>query len=244
MRNVLRTIVAAKREYARLPFFEFLRDESRPARDRLAFVPCMAPFILDFGDLNRHVMRDESSTDPLQVLVNLHTYEDDHHWPWYLEDLARLGHDDTRATSEVLRDLYSERLHVNRLLAGKLAHLVYDATSTERLVIIEAIEETGNVLFGLTAELARRIERDEGTELRYLGDFHLALESGHAQHGDEHRTLAAVELDDAARARCIWLVEQVFALFAAWVDELLAYALQDLEGSSLAHHDREPAGVI
>jgi hypothetical protein len=228
MRTVLRTILAAKREYARLPFFEFLRDESLTPRQRLAFVPCMAPFILDFGDLNRHVMRDECSTDPLQALVNRHTYEDDHHWPWYLEDLATLGHDDARPMPEVLRDLYGERTTVNRLLAGRLAHLLYDAPPIERLVIIEAIEETGNVLFVLTAELARRIERDEGVELRYLGDFHLALESGHAQHGDEHRTLAAIELDEHARARCVELVGRVFALFEEWVAELLAYAREEL----------------
>jgi hypothetical protein len=228
MRTVLRTIVVARRAYARLPFFEFLRDESLSARDRLAFVPCMAPFILDFGDLNRHVVRDESSTDPLQALVNLHTYEDDHHWPWYLEDLERLGYNQARPTSAVLREMYGERTTVNRLLAGKLAHMLYDATPTERLVIIEAIEETGNVLFALTAQLARRVEREEGVVLRYLGEFHLGKESGHVQHGADHGTLAAIELDEAARARCTWLVDRVFALFGEWAAELLAYARDEL----------------
>ena len=96
MRTVLRHLAAARRRYEDLPFFEFLGDESRSPRQRLGFVPCMAPFILDFGDLNRHVLRDESSTDPYQLLVNRHTVEDDHHWPWYLEDLRRLGLDRPR----------------------------------------------------------------------------------------------------------------------------------------------------
>ena len=220
--------MTAKRAYSNLPFFDFLRDETLSPRERLSFVPCMAPFILDFGDLNKHVMRDESSSDPHQALVNAHTYEDDHHWPWYLEDLTKLGHDVERPMSEVLRTVYSDRQAVNRLLAGKLAHLLWVATPTERLVIIEAIEETGNVLFSLTAELARAIERDEGIELRYLGDFHLALESGHAMDGDDHRTLAAIVLDDAAQERCGWLVGSVFDLFEEWVAELLAYALDEL----------------
>ena len=224
MRTVLREIDAAKRAYSTLPFFQFLRDESYTARERLAFVPCMAPFVLDFGDLNAHVLRDETSTDPLQALVNAHTYEDDHHWPWYLEDVARLGHDHVRSTSDVLRSIYSDRTAVNRLLAGRLAHLLWDATPAERLVVIEAIEATGNVLFTLTAELARAVERDEGIELRYLGDFHLALESGHAMDGDDHRTLAAIVLDDGGRARCRGLVAHVFELFAAWVAELHTFA--------------------
>jgi hypothetical protein len=228
MRTVLRSIMTAKRAYSAVPFFDFLRDDTLSARERLSFVPCMAPFILDFGDLNKHVMRDESSTDPHQALVNAHTYEDDHHWPWYLEDLAKLGHDDEAPTSDVLRAVYSDRKAVNRLLAGRLAHLFWGATPTERLVIIEAIEETGNVLFSLTAELARVIEREEGIELRYLGDFHLALESGHAMDGDDHRTLASIVLDDAARQRCEDLVARVFELFEEWVAELLAYALDEL----------------
>ena len=62
--------MTAERAYSTRPFFQFLRDESYTARERLAFVPCMAPFVLDFGDLNAHVLRDETSTDPLQALVN------------------------------------------------------------------------------------------------------------------------------------------------------------------------------
>ena len=168
----MRAIFEAKRAYANRPLFEFMRDETLSPRDRLAFFPCMAPFILAFGDLNKYVMRDEASTDPHQRLVNQHTYEDDHHWPWYLEDLTALGFDRPAATSQVLMFLYSDRTSVNRMLMPKLAHLLYDATPVERLAIIEAIEETGNVLFSLTAALARRIEAEEHITLRYLGDFH------------------------------------------------------------------------
>jgi hypothetical protein len=228
MRTVLRHIYGAKRAYSTLPFFDFLRDESLTPRQRLTFVPCMGPFIMVFGDLNALVLRDESSSDPHQALVNRHTYEDDHHWPWYLDDLAQLGHDHRRPTTDVLRAIYSDRTAVNRMLGARLAHLVYGATPTERLVVIEAIEETGNVLFSLTAGLARRVEQAEGIELRYLGDFHLALESGHAMDGDDHRTLAGIDLDDVGRARCLWLVDRVFELFEAWVAELHAYALEEI----------------
>jgi hypothetical protein len=116
MRSVLQAILQAKRPYADRPLFQLMRDEARSPRERLAFFPCMAPFILAFGDLNKYVMRDEASTDPLQVLVNRHTYEDDHHWPWYLEDLAALGFDRPTSMSRMLALLYSSRTRVNRML--------------------------------------------------------------------------------------------------------------------------------
>ena len=54
---------AAKEDYRGCAFFQFLRDEMITPRQRVAFVPCMAPFIMDFGDLNRYVLRDTSSND-------------------------------------------------------------------------------------------------------------------------------------------------------------------------------------
>jgi hypothetical protein len=239
MRAVLNAIFKAKRDYEKLPLFEFMRDESMTPRERLAFYPCMAPFILAFGDLNKYVMRAEHSADPYQQLVNAHTFEDDHHWPWYLEDLTTLGFDTTRTTTETLRFLFSDALQVNRMLSARLAHLLYAATPLERLVIIEAIEETGNVLFALTVKLARRIEERERVTLRYLGDFHFALETGHAMGGgDDHRVLAAAHLDDVQRARCLVLVADVFECFEDWTNELLAFAIEELarSGERAARH--------
>jgi hypothetical protein len=55
-----------------------------------------------------------------------------------------------------------------------------------RLAIIEAIEETGNILFELIGELAQQIEIEieMGIELRYCGEFHFSKESGHAMTKD------------------------------------------------------------
>jgi RES domain len=155
----------------------------------------MAPFILAFGDLNRHVMRCEPTSDPHQQRVNAHSFEDDHHWPWYLEDYRKLGHDLLRqAPTETMRFLWSDETMQSRLLLCRLAHLIWGASPAVRLAVIEAIEETGNVLFALTARLAKTIEADSGTELRYCGEFHFQLESGHAMNND-HAELARIELD-------------------------------------------------
>jgi hypothetical protein len=224
MRTVLQHILLKKRDYARLPFFDFLRDETLSARERLVFFPCMAPFILSFGDLNRFVLRVEPTDDPHQATINAHTHEDDHHWPWYLEDWMKLGLDEQRkAPSDTLRFVWSDATIENRLLSLRLAHLVWGAPPVVRLAVVEAIEETGNVLFALTTKLAQAVQRESGTELRYLGEFHFALESGHAMNS-EHAELARITLSDEQRADAIARADRVYEWFGAWTDELLAYA--------------------
>lgn len=223
MKTVLQHILTLKRSYRYLPLFDFLQDDTLTPRERLAFFPGMASFILDFGDLNRYVLRDETSADPYQRMINQHSFEDDHHWPWYLEDFVKLGYDDIVPTTAALRQLYSEKTYRNRLLTLRLAHLIWSAQPMIRLAIVEAIEETGNVLFALTARLAREYQRETGVELRYLGDFHFRLESGHAMN-NEHAELAAIVLDGAARRHAIDCANWVFQWFAEWTDELLAFA--------------------
>ncbi len=226
MKPVLQHILRKKRDYARLPFFDHLRDDSLTALQRLAFLPCMAPFILNFGDLNRHMLRDEPTSDPYQRMLNEHTHEDDHHWPWYLEDYVKLGHDALRQRpSETLKFLWSEATVQSRLLSHRLAHLAWGAEPAVRLAVVEAIEETGNVLFTLTSLLAAQVQQQTGTELRYCGEFHFRLESGHAMNHD-HAELAGIGLSEAQRADAIARADQVFAWFADWTHELLAYAHQ------------------
>jgi hypothetical protein len=224
MKAVMRELAQAKRHYSKLPFFEFLRCDTIAPRDRLSFYPCMAPFILAFSDLNRFVLRDDSSPDPHQKLVNDHTREDDHHWPWYLEDFTKLGFDRSSHVTQVLRSSMKDDMRENRMLAPRLAQIIRGTTPQEKLVIVEAIEETGNVLFGLTTRIAEVIRAEGGPELRYLGQFHFARETGHAMHGLDHRVLEAIPLDADSRKRCLDVAFRVFDLFADWSNELLAYA--------------------
>jgi len=225
MKPVLQQIFRLKRAYAKLPFFDYLRNEDLSARQRLAFFPCMAGFIMSFGDLNRYVLRVEPSDDPHQQMINAHSYEDDHHWPWYLEDFVKLGHDTPSTPAQVLRFLFSDECARNRLLSHELAHLIWGATPRVRLAVIEAIEETGNVLFALTSQLATRYTAATGVELRYLGEFHFALESGHAMNND-HAELAEIELTEAEQADALMRCAKVFDLFKGWTEELHQFALR------------------
>lgn len=71
------------------------------------------------------------------------------------------------------------------------------ASGPERLAVVEAIEETGNVVFTLTAQLADAVRKKSGEALKYLGSFHTNLESGHMQNGDQQQ-LMRVQLEPAS----------------------------------------------
>ncbi len=232
MKPVLKHIFLHKRDYAKLAFFDFLRDDKLTTRERLAFFPCMASFIMSFGDLNRLVLRIEPTDDPWLKMINAHTYEDDHHWPWYLEDFTKLGHDHAKqAPGDTLRFLYSDATIQNRLLAHRLAHLIWGAEPVVRLAIIEAIEETGNILFALTSKIAVQYQKETGVELRYCGEFHFNLESGHAMNND-HAELAEITLSASQREDAIRRVDLVFEWFSLWTHELLAYAKSQAPGAA------------
>lgn len=223
MKTVLRKILEHKQNYSKLPLFEYMRDSSLTEEERISFYPCMAHFILSFGDINKYILREEPAANLYQQQVNIHTYEDDHHWPWYLEDFTKLGFDRLCNPTAWMRFLWSDETCQNRILTYRLAALISGASAVERIAIIEAIEETGNVLFSAILDLAKAIETRHGIELRYCGEFHFGLESGHSV-GSDHAEIVKIPLDEATQARCLALVDEVFALFESWTHELLSYA--------------------
>jgi hypothetical protein len=137
VKRILKYVFERKRAYNKLPLFEWMRDESLSPRERLAFYPAMAPFILSFGDLNKFVLRKEANGDRFQEMVNQHTLEDDHHWPWYLEDFSKLGFDDAARGTQWMRFLWGDETLQNRVLMARLTALIEPATGLERLAIVE-----------------------------------------------------------------------------------------------------------
>jgi hypothetical protein len=227
MREVLAAITERKRAFARLPFFAFLQDESLSPEQRLAFYPCMAHWIMSFADLNKYFLRAEPAADEYQQRVNVFSREDDDHWQLYLEDFQKLGFDKLYTGTGWLNFLWGDETRANRMLSYRIANLIINARSVERIAIIEAMEEAGGVFFPLTAQLAEQIQERTGMELRYLGRFHTALEAAHTGAGD-HALLAKIVLDEQTRRKTLASVDEVFALFSDWAEEVLRYAVAQL----------------
>ncbi len=237
MKMVLEEIRLAKQQFARLPLFERMRSEALSPRRRLAFFPCLAPFVLAYSDLRSHVFRDEgrrdrgrhpadehsrgdARPDAVQDLVHAHCGAGSGEWACYLDDLASLGFDHReRAATEVLRQYASDSAQISRMLGPRLARLLFDARPIEKLLMLEAIGAARGVLFSLGAELASRLEREYSLKLRY---FSQCLSAD--LHDRTVRVLGASGLADHERAWCLVLVGHVFQLFTEWSNELLAHA--------------------
>ena len=226
-----------KERYSEAPFFQFLKNKEISTNERIAFYPAMGYFIMSFGDLNSMLLRNPNPEGPLDKYINLHTEEDDHHWPWYLEDLEKLGFNERLHISDVFRYLYSDLTKENRQLMYKLTQLLADCDSLEKLIVIEAIEETGNVLFSALKVLAGEIEKEKGITLRYCGDFHFSKETGHLINDNEDNfDWKKIELNPDRRERAISLTEKTFTLFYPWIEFLHAYAKEQQSTMAVVNH--------
>ncbi|MBD2326161.1 hypothetical protein [Alkalinema sp. FACHB-956] len=235
MKSILELIERKKQIYAQLPLFTFMADTSLDPRKRLAFAPCMAHFIMSFGDLNKYVFRNNADTRSVQQLVNEHTYEDDHHYPWFLTDLNKLGFNTSKGFVDTLRFLWGDDTPITRQLSYQLAAYTFNAEPIYKVAVIEAIEATGNILFSLTSKVAQELQALNQQEYQYFGQFHFNLENGHAAKSCEsEQLLESLVLTEAEQRFAIELVEKVFDIFTAWTDELLAYAQKEGDASQLS----------
>ena len=227
MKDVMQLVERRKHEFARLPLCQFLEDETIDPRQRLAWAPCLAPFALGFGDLNKYALRHEPTDDPFQQLINRHTYEDDHHWVWFLEDLEKLGLDLSLKFSDAMRFFWGSQTYKTRQVCQQIAMATYGKEPIVVLAAIEAIEATGNVVLSRTAKAAEELRKTTQQNYRYFGQHHFCVETGHAMGTEDvEDLLETIELKETQRSQAYELVELVFDLFTDCLNELMDYITQ------------------
>ncbi|ARV60450.1 hypothetical protein BZZ01_19035 [Nostocales cyanobacterium HT-58-2] len=237
MKEVLALVEQRKQEFAQLPFFKFLQDKSIDPRQRLAWAPCLAPFAMGFALLNKDDFRKEPTDDPLQEIINRHTYEDDHHWEWFLEDLEKLGLNHSMKFSDAMRFFWGEETYKTRLVCHQIALHTFRAEPIVVLAAIEAIEATGNVVLALTAQIAQELQQITKQKYRYFGAHHFRVEIGHATGTDDvEQVLESIQLTKEQKTQAFEVVEKVFDVFTESINELMTYAehhpiIQDLKAS-------------
>jgi hypothetical protein len=227
MKEVLAFIDQKTQEFTELPFFDFLQDKNVDPKQRLAFAPCIAPFAMSFGELNKDVFRDVSTDDKVQELINVHTYEDENHWPWLLEDIEKLGLNTLFKFNDALRFLWSDETKNARQAAYYLYHYTAQATPIQRLIVIDATEATGNVLLRMTSKVVRELQALTHTkqDYPYLGSNHLVVDTGHTFCTSEgRRFIESILLSNEERREAFELVEKTFHVFSNLMHELMTYA--------------------
>ncbi|BAY44752.1 hypothetical protein SAMD00079811_23540 [Scytonema sp. HK-05] len=225
MKEVLALIEKRKQEFAQLPFFKFMQDKSIDPRQRLAWAPCVAPFAIGFGQLNRFDFRKEPTDEPIQKLINRHTYEDDHHWVWFLEDLEKLGLNHLMKFSDAMRFYWGEETYKTRQVCHQIALYTFRSEPIVVVAAIEAIEATGNVALAVTAQVAQELEQITRQKYRYFGEDHFCVETGHTTGTDDiEKLLESIQLTHEQRAKAFEVVEKVFEVFTEATNEMRAYA--------------------
>ncbi|WP_414582164.1 hypothetical protein [Scytonema sp. PCC 10023] len=222
MKEVLALIEKRKQEFAQLPFFQFLQDKSMPPQKRLVWAPFFAPFAMNFAELNQYSLRKEPATDKIQEIINRHTYEDDRHCEWFLEDMEKLNLNKYLKYNDALSFLWSKENLKVRQICHTISQCIFKAEPVVVLAAIEAIEATGNVALSVTAKVAEELQQSTKQEYRYFGKFHFAVETGHPVGTDDIKQfIESIQLTEELREQAFEIVEKVFEAFTEGMNELL-----------------------
>ena len=229
MKEVLEFIQEQKQEFAKLRLFQFMQDDTIDPFERVAWAPCFAPFAMNFKDINYLALRDEPTDNPIQEMINRHTYEDGRHWSWYLNDIQALGINFPMTFTEALKFLWGKETVRTRALCYDLFALSkLQKDPMIKLAMVESIEVTGTVALAALSKLGRDLEKVTNKKLRYLSAYHLGVETGHVQSGlsydDTDDFLRKIELTEEQRAEAIECAATVFRAFSESVEEMMDYA--------------------
>ncbi|MBD2504819.1 hypothetical protein [Anabaena azotica] len=225
MKEVLALIETRKQEFAKLPLFRFLQDKNIDPKERLSWAPCLTPLAMGFAQLNKYDFRKEPTSDPIQAIINQYTYEDDYHWQWFLEDLEKLGLNYSIKFCDAARFYWGAETQKTRQVCHQIALHTFRAEPVVVLSAIAAIEATGNVAFALTTQIVEELQKTNGKNYRYFGNYHLLAESDHVIGFDDIELLMKnIELTEEQKTKSFEIVDKVFELFTEATHEMKTYA--------------------
>lgn len=248
MKRIISLIEGQQKIYAKSPLFDFMQDLEIHPTKRLAFAPCAAPFIMNFADLCKYALRQEPTNDKIQLLLNQHTYEDDSHWKWFLEDLQQLGFNRLLNFNNSLEFLWGDETQSSRLMSNKLYSSIVRANTLEKWIILEVMEAAADVFLAHTREISKEISLITQQEFKYFGSCHFNAETEHTAHSQGTSDfIAAICIAEADLPKYKNLVEETFELFTQWNLDLLHYArdyqvptfLRRRNETSKSLHDRQ-----
>ena len=217
MKRILAHITARSEAFAREPMFEYLRDESVDPEQKLCFMPMMAHFVFSFMDVNMYILRNEKIDTPYQRLVNIHSYEDATHWPWWVSDMKKAGLDKQCSFTEAMSFAWSDATRRSRLLTYEFIAIVAKASPKQLLAIVETVESTGYKFLSTTAEVCKGMPKP----YLYYGSKHSHVESGHHM-GTEGAVgyLEAIELTEEEFVETKAIVDRLYEAYTNFVAEM------------------------
>jgi hypothetical protein len=227
MKDVQRYLAGKAEIYAKHPLFVFLGDASIAPRNRLAFMPSLAHFVMTFADLYSIVLREEPARDRFQELVNAHAEEDSGHWKWYLADLANLSLDPVARYSDFLRSVWSDETVKIRTLSYHMCRLALGATPIKKLIVAQCIEAAGRLSLEAVAPVGAEVGKALGRNLVYFGQHHVDTESDHTLEEENVQSwLNEVTLDPGLQSELCEVIDDAFECLTEFADEVRKLAIQ------------------
>ncbi len=225
MKEVLAHIEKKKQEFAKLDFFRYLADETIDPMQRLSWAPCLAPLAMGFPDLNKHFLRREPASNEIQELVNKHTYEDDYHWEWFLEDITTLGFNNSQHFNDSLRFIWGKETEKTRLVCQRILLHIFQADSIMLMIIIKAVEATWNVALPLTLSVTQELHNKTQKNYYYFGKLHFEIENSHStEEEDVEKIILNLDLTQDKKNQAFNMIDNIFEAFSECVDEMMRYA--------------------
>ncbi|MBD2594893.1 hypothetical protein H6G74_11205 [Nostoc spongiaeforme FACHB-130] len=229
MQQVLALIETKKQEFAQLPLFSFMQNQSIHPKDRLCFAPLIVPLAMGFGELCNYVFREEPTTNKVQSLLNRHTYEEHFHWQWLLEDLEKLELHHCSKLTDAMLFSFGDATLKSRNVCYQLHHHSFQADPIVKFAAMQVAEATANVFFNVSQPVALELKAITGKEYRYFGMCHL--------HEEEHHHINTpnivsffqqIELNDQQRQQALLAVEAIFTAYTEAMNSFLDFAKQQM----------------
>ncbi|MDF2186793.1 hypothetical protein [Paraflavitalea sp. CAU 1676] len=218
MLQVIQTLDQRKQQLRQCALLKMIGNQSLAPESRLSFTPAMLFFVMGFKDI-LHIMKDEKSTDPMQLSVNVHCDEDSYHWQWYLKDLERISQGQ-KFLSQKGTDMFSQVWSDDEFGARQV---VYDTIHLARtfslpfykLIIIESLEATFECFNEPVFELVHTLGRQD--ELEYFGVLHAHAEADHAMEktdaAQESEAYNKHEPSKHETENAVFIINKIFDLF-------------------------------
>lgn len=223
MEQILAFIQTKKQEFAKLPLFEFLANKHIHPNQRLIFAPVLDPLAAGLSDLNKYVIRESSSDNKVQELINKYTYKENYYWHGYLEQLETLGFNQLMSYGD-FRLLWGEETKKTRSLCSTLERYGFQASPVQKLILVEVLEATATVFFEAALAVVMELQQITKQEFVYLGAGYVGLEDHHILTPEILQVLAEIKLTDSERQAALELAQNVFELFTEAMNELLAHS--------------------
>ncbi|MEG4960723.1 MULTISPECIES: hypothetical protein [unclassified Microcoleus] len=224
MKAILAFIEPKKQEFANLPLFDFLANQHIHPNQRLIFAPVLAPLAVGLSDLNKYVLRESSSNNKVQELINKYTYKKNYYWHDYLEYLEELGLNQLMSYGD-FRLLWGEETKKTRSLFSVLERYAWKASPIQKLVLVQVLEGTAKVFFEAALAVVMELQQITQKEYVYFGGGYVGLENYHLLNTPEMlQVLAEINLTNAERQAALELAKNVFEVFTEAMNELFRHS--------------------